>query len=298
MTTTRWKWRTSWWPMLSVVVVVFAAALSSVAQDGTLATIRQDVREGMPSQPATASPAPDRPQGNSQSDNSNLTDEDKTNLFFASVWGAGIVASSPIWVPHAMLEDDSFTSPGYFLHFPYDGASGYIKTDPQSVPTKLFAVRLDVEYAETFDRLDKYGGHLLIETAPRLGFEASAYRLEEHLTSGGWDQLQMGDCNFVYRFAQGDWGEFRAGLGLNWLNDSHSTDLGFNFTYAADLYLKKPWILSATIDAGTLGDVGLFRFRTTAGVVFHGVEAYTGYEYTNIGRTYWNGLIGGVRFWF
>jgi hypothetical protein len=34
------------------------------------------------------------------------------------------------------------------------------------------------------------------------------------------------------------------------------------------------------------------------GVVFHHVETYTGYEYTDIGRTHWNGLIAGLRFWF
>ena len=32
------------------------------------------------------------------------------------------------------------------------------------------------------------------------------------------------------------------------------------------------------IDWGTLGHAELFRFRTTAGVVFHGIETYAGYE--------------------
>ena len=74
--------------------------------------------------------------------------------------------------------------------------------------------------------------------------------------------------------------------------------MGFNFTYAADIYPRKPWVLSAAIDWGTLGQAELFRFRTTAGVVFHGVETYAGYEYTEIGRAHWNGLVAGLRFWF
>jgi hypothetical protein len=82
------------------------------------------------------------------------------------------------------------------------------------------------------------------------------------------------------------------------LSDVQNTDLGFNFTYAADLYSCKPWVLSAQIDAGTLGYARLFQFRTTAGVVFQGVESYAGYEYTDIGRTHWNSLIVGLRFWF
>ena len=52
------------------------------------------------------------------------------------------------------------------------------------------------------------------------------------------------------------------------------------------------------MDGGTLGRAGLFRFRTTAGVMMHGVETYVGYEYTDIGREHWNGLVAGLRLWF
>jgi hypothetical protein len=276
------------------MVVFFAAALPAAAQDSTLGILRQDVHGGAPSQPAAAAPS----SGSTPRASDGQDQTYDGNLFLATVLGAGIVASSPLWVPLAILQDDSFSSSGYFRRFPYDGGPDYIKTDGSTTQTKPFAVRLDVEYVDTFDRLDVYGGHLLVETAPRFGLAVSANRWEEHLSSGGWDQLQVGDCNFVYRFAQGGWGEFRTGLGLNWLNDSHSTDLGFNFHYAADFYPQNPWVLSSEIDAGTLGHAGLFQFRTTLGVVFHGVEVYTGYEYTDIGRTHWNGLIGGLRFWF
>jgi hypothetical protein len=163
--------------------------------------------------------------------------------------------------------------------------------------TKPFAVRLDVEYMETFDRLDNLGGHLLVETGPRIDLSGSWNRLEERDDSGR-DSLNIGNCNLLYRFAQGDRGEFRAGLGMNWLNDSTATNLGFNFTYAADIYLRKPWVLSSEFDWGTLGKAQLLTFRATAGVVFHHVETYAGYEYTDIGREHWNGLIGGLRFWF
>ena len=52
------------------------------------------------------------------------------------------------------------------------------------------------------------------------------------------------------------------------------------------------------IDAGTLGHAGLLRLRATAGVLFRGVEAYTGYEYLDIGRANPNGLVAGLRLWF
>jgi hypothetical protein len=47
---------------------------------------------------------------------------------------------------------------------------------------------------------------------------------------------------------------FRTGLGFNWLDDPIDTNFGFNFTYGADLFPRRPWVLSATIDWGTLGE--------------------------------------------
>jgi hypothetical protein len=47
-----------------------------------------------------------------------------------------------------------------------------------------------------------------------------------------------------------------------------------------------------------LADGDRADFRTTAGVLFHGVETYVGYEYTDIGRAHWNGLVAGLRVWF
>jgi hypothetical protein len=52
------------------------------------------------------------------------------------------------------------------------------------------------------------------------------------------------------------------------------------------------------LDAGTLGRAALFRFQTTAGVMLKRYELYTGYEYCDVERTHWNGLIAGVRVWF
>ena len=170
---------------------------------------------------------------------------------------------------------------------------------PTSPPeTFPFAIRFDADYVDAFDNLDRVNGHVLISTASRFEFDARAQYLAERLADGGHDQLWNGDCNVTFRFAQCDLGQFRLGLGMNWLSDPAETDLGFNFTYGADIYPANPWVFSTVLDAGTLGHAGLFRFRTTAGVVYKSVEVYTGYEYTDIGTVHWNGLIGGLRLWF
>jgi hypothetical protein len=221
------------------------------------------------------------------------------SLILAGFCLAGAAVTSPVWVPKAALDDNTFSFDGRFARFPYDNLSGYIQPFDAGGQTKPWAVRLDAEYVETFDRLDNViGGHLLVDTASRFGLSASFNHLEEELSGGGRDRLQVGDCNLVYRFAQSEWAEFHTGLGMNWLADGSRTDLGFNFTYSADIYPRKPWVISAAIDWGTLGHAELFRFRTTAGIVFYGIETYAGYEYTEIGRAHWNGLVAGLRVWF
>ena len=92
--------------------------------------------------------------------------------------------------------------------------------------------------------------------------------------------------------------QWRTGFGFNWLDDPVDTDFGFNFTYGADWYPARPWVLSATLDWGTLGHAELFRFHTTAGVLVNRVETYIGYKYLDIDRTQTNSLLAGVRIWF
>ena len=122
--------------------------------------------------------------------------------------------------------------------------------------------------------------------------------LEEDLPGNRYDELWVGDCNLIFRFAQSPHMQWRTGLGLNWLDDPIGTDFGFNFTYGVDWFPRKPWVVSAELDWGTLGRAELFHFRTTVGAVIHGMEAYTGYEYYDVDRTQINALIGGVRLWF
>ena len=277
---------------LAAGLLLLGTAASLHAQDGTLQSIRNDVRDGPPpSSAASPSAQSSTPQSSSgSSDNSSLDDDTKSNLSLGGLIVAGVTVAAPIWVPN-MLCGDNLAHPADLHQFPYDDT-----TDPPE--TFPFVVRLDADYVEAFDNLDRINGHLLISTASRFEFDARFQHLAERLSDGGQDQLWTGDCNVTYCFAQNEFAQFRAGLGINWLNDPTQTDVGFNFTYGADIFLAKPLVLSAVLDAGTLGHAGLFRFRTTAGVVYRSVEFYTGYEYTDIGTVHWNGLIGGVRLWF
>jgi hypothetical protein len=68
-----------------------------------------------------------------------------------------------------------------------------------------------------------------------------------------------------------------------------------NSVYGVDVFPRKPWAVSASLDWGTLGHAELFRFRTTVGAMFRGIEAYPGFEYLDIDRTQLPGLVAGVQ---
>ena len=269
--------------------VVLAALVAAPAHGQTVETIRDDVRLGPPQ---SVNPGNSGKGGSSDTDwISELPGYDEALAYLA------LGATAPFWGPHCLLSDD-FSLSGYFCRFPYRQGLGYIDNVSSPGLTRPLAVRLDAEYVATFDRLDSIAGHLLVETAPRFGLAASWTELREHLADGNCDTLSLGDCNVVYRFVQASWAEFRTGCGVDWMADGGGANFGFNFIYAADFFPAKPWVVSSELDCGALGRAAEFRVRTTAGVVLHGVETYVGYEYTDIGRGHWNGLIGGLRLWF
>ena len=120
----------------------------------------------------------------------------------------------------------------------------------------------------------------------------------EKLPGGQRDSLTTGDANLVFRFAQGPKALFRTGIGANWLADDVGSDFGFNFTYGFDLFPSKPWVISAELDWGRLGDAHLLHLRTTGGMMIHRGEAYIGVDYYDVGWVETTTLISGVRIWF
>jgi hypothetical protein len=216
----------------------------------------------------------------------------------------------------------------YFPRFPYDRGPGYLTCTPPSMEfrhtpdgcsaaglprdceaallsfdrrpprSRTWAGRLQAEYGTDFDDLTRIAGRFLLSTKSRWGLDTQMDYLEENLPLGAHDHLWIGDCNVIRRFTETEHALTRWGLGFNWLDDPLDTDFGFNFTAGMDLFPGKPWVVSGTIDWGTLGSAELFRFNTTVGVLIRRIEAFTGYEYLDLDRTQINTLLGGVRIWF
>jgi hypothetical protein len=148
-----------------------------------------------------------------------------------------------------------------------------------------------------FKGLQKHGGRLRLDTLSRFGLDTEWNYRRESLSSGH-DMLWNGDVNLVYRFAQSQRAAFYMGLGLNWLSDHLGSNAGFNFTYGADFYPTKPWVLSGSIDWGTLGHASAFHGRATVGVMLNRLEFFTGYDYYKLGGTSLPSYVAGVQLHF
>jgi hypothetical protein len=263
-------------------------------------------------------------------------DQDWGSLFFNGGWAiVGATLLAPCWIPRAILHDDSREA--HFPRFPYDNTQGYLTSDawledfsasklravlekntepsasdgsateptgalPASPwpgrPERNWGCQFRVDYLNDFHNLDVVAAQMLLETTSRFGADASVQYFNERLFPTGNDHLFLGDCNVTYRFAQHPCAQMRIGLGMNWLGDTSRPDFGFNFTYGGDFFPVKPWVLSAEIDWGTLGNASLFRLRTTAGLMLDRFQPYVGYEYLSIGSTQCNFLIAGLSVWF
>jgi hypothetical protein len=265
-------------------------------------------------------------------------DNAEGSLVLAGFYVGAYAVATPFWLPRAIMDDNSNVAyfprfpydntPGYLESDAWlsgftaenafaDAQAGGIGSPPSASngpgggppkgelvtlsndpSVRRWAGQFRADYADNFGHLSGVGGELILETTSRFGIDTSFQYLTERLPGAADDHLTIGDCNLIYRFAQSARAQMRAGIGANWLNDSTRTDAGFNFTYGGDFFPRKPWVLSSAIDWGTLGHAGLFRFRSTVGVIVNRFEGYVGYEYLDIGSTQDNFLIGGVRVWF
>ncbi len=312
---------------LATAALFVAQFPMGVSADEALSNIREDVRSTASASPTPASaprdePRKDRKRRRRTSDDGPYFDDFPAFFTFGLLVGMGTVAAvtSPYWGPRAIL-DDSYDVDGYFAGFPYaDNRDGNLvfsrvtcdcgalldDSVTEHAPycawhygsSKTFSGRFTAEWAEQPGDMSRVGGRLQLNTTSRFGLDTQMDWLREPGTGPVNDELWLGDCNVVFRFAQSERAQFYSGVGFNWLDDPINTDFGFNFTYGADFFPAKPWVVSSSIDWGTLGRAEQFRFRTTAGLMINRVEVFAGYEYLDIDRTQLNTYVGGVAVWF
>lgn len=211
----------------------------------------------------------------------------------------GIAATTPFWVP-LVLTGDRYSETGAFVAYPYkDGAIGNMLTaSPLSTEGVPWCFQAKTNYAENFSGMRRIDAGFQLEGANRLGIDSELNYWREAVTPEWTHSLWTGNANLLFRFAQCEWLQTRAGIGCNWLEDDGYNDYGFNFTYTADVFIRDPVIISGELDWGTLGDETLFHPRITLGIHCRRAELFIGCDYFDIGPTQATSMIAGARLWF
>jgi len=310
--------------ILALVVILACASSIKTARAGILSDVRRDASE-----PSSSWSSDDDDDDSSSghfsgSHYSHCDDDDDDSSLFGAIFG---------WMFQgiAHVAFGGLRNEGYDYKFPpfpyyqsngyqeslvtkslsdlgYDISSSYGETidmpdceetiDLRCDHLRRISFRFDSEYGTDTAQLSRIGSHLMMSSSQGLGIDTEFSYFIEKQTDAPDDNLWLGDINVIYRFIESENIQWRWGLGMNWLTSQGITKTGFNFTMSADLYLGKPWIVSTGFDVGTIGETDLFQFRITAGINIRHVEAYTGYQYYDIGTSQMNFLIAGARVWW
>jgi hypothetical protein len=269
----------------AAIAILLATIPSSVFAGGVLDEVREEVED-------------DDRDDDSSSDWDSDCDDPRSELMGILLTPVRIAVTAPWWLPYTALEDNWDTWPE-FPAGPYaDSHQGYLLIEsPYSTPTRAWSARVTALYGTDFGDLSWAGTRIVVDTASRFGVDSSWTQWIEQRPAGD-DSLATGDFNFVLRFAQSEHVQFYSGLGANWMADDGHGDAGFNFTYGLDWFPKRPWVISASLDAGTLGGARLYHGQLGIGAAWRHVELFTGYDATFIGDATLDGLIAGIRLWF
>ena len=112
--------------IIVVACVTWATCCCEVRAQSVIQQIVDDVHNGTSGGGAEESPRPkdDAPQSRSAASSPDDSESMPFELVFAAGYGAFYIATSPYWLPIAMLEDHG--EPAFFPRFPYDHRDGYL----------------------------------------------------------------------------------------------------------------------------------------------------------------------------
>lgn len=240
-------------------------------------------------------------------------DDDDAHVMMLPLAAVAYVMAAPFVLPHYSVERGWGKRDGWrrgeFPARPYaSGFKGSMSIDNDSLTlekssqldemgARPISMRLALEYAADLDGVHRPAGYFVLDTTLRLGLESGWSHYME-VDNGEIDRLTLGDINLMFRFAQNEYVQFRMGVGPRFFMGEGVTAVGFNFTYGMDIFPVKPLTIGLHGDLGNAGYAGLAHGRITVGVVLGPVELYAGWDALAIGKTRYNGPVGGLRAWF
>jgi|SRR5262245_51894011 len=227
------------------------------------------------------------------------------------VIGAGLVATSPFWLPNAIW-DEGYAKPGVYTSYPYADSTGYMQFGDDAAiqcdepdcgfwdakRRKRWALRLSLEDGNDFGGINRLGGQLFLDTAWRVGVLANANFYHERLTGDRFDDTWLGDLNLTWRFTQSERVQFHLGVGARWQLDRVKDELGINLLYRAEVYPLRHTYLAGLFEFGTLHEAWVFHGRAEFGLNYRRWQGIAGYDWLLIGETSLQGPFLGLRVWF
>jgi hypothetical protein len=297
---------------LSCGLLVVAVLCPPLRAQGTLQRTRLGTHDSAQPPSSSSSSTDSRDSRDSSGSDGWFHDSNSGEALGGLLICAAVVATSPFWVPHALL-GDSLEIPSRFPGYPYALPSGgYLFVDdddrrPWEAQEKScldpeylkpWAVRLALEDGNDFRGLNRVGGQLFVDTSTRLGLETDWHYFWERMGSGHSDETVLGNVNLTFRFAQRSWIEMITGMGVRLLTDRNDTRAGFNFLYGTDLFPIDPVIVSTLFEIGNLDNATVIHARATVGMIYGHWEVLGGYDFFRIGGVNLQGPVLGVRLWF
>jgi hypothetical protein len=203
----------------------------------------------------------------------------------------------PFALPRELLRDGG--GEARFARYPYaegdEGRGFWLRAGDGAAEWSL---RPRWELGGDLDDLERTGLGLELEHARRFGLDAAWSRWVEDVDGGGSDEVDLGDANLVYRFAQSPYAAFRAGLGVNVLDDKGGTELGLNATYGAHFLPARPLSAGFELDLGTSGGDGLLHLRAELGLVVSRFELLAAWDHFDVDGDELRSVALGLRAWF
>jgi hypothetical protein len=158
--------------------------------------------------------------------------------------------------------------------------------------------RLRFDYADDTGDEVRIRGQLMTHLTRQFGLDAEAQWFDASHNSDFDESFWTGDANLVYRLGDTKSMLLRFGLGTNYVLREGDADFGYNLTYGADVFVKRPWLLSGEMDWGAIDGDKLLHWRVTAGAVVGSFEIYAGYDKVDLDRFTSDGPIAGVGWIF
>lgn len=269
--------------ILFTVILVIFCRMVVYTQENKLESIQKETKkEAKTSNNTNSSNNTSSSNHSSNQQSYESYDEDEGSIFAVfNVFYYLFKCVSYVYVgPYKGLEDD-YDMPMYFLKSPYDLENeGYLSFSDNNSKNIVFEASFKYKYF--LDDIQAYCLDANMRTSARLELSLNYNYLIERRSDGEYDEMQLGDCNLLIRFAQNEKCFFKSGLGINKLEGKYTDVYGVNFNYSVDIYPKKPIHFAFSFDVGNIGDATKVKLSGLLGFVIKNCEANLGIDFYSI----------------